>query len=347
MGWKEASRRIQGIITSGRPYAQKIASLNLPDVFVYWHPETLKYAVAIPYGNVMEKRAQCESEFSKVGIDPVYSLAACEDTGWVPLRWPQGYSPLRRISKYASVKSTPAQLSAAGGLIGGTTGLLASLWWNADNEKLPFSEKLKNALSPAAFGTLIGTVPGVLQAVHHSMETRPWLEDGTFGRPDVGPFRAFIMDEDDLIKNSPVYRAKKVDNIVQEDAYGQKGVKKKAMVKPGAAFRGLDTSGPSMIHVDNFNRVVWDDTKNGFTQPENALLVTSALNASRPCGTSLVTPGAVIGTLVNAGVGFATAGVIGKTLGAMGMLSQPAQQKLREIGTWGGMINGIGQAMIH
>ena len=103
----------------------------------------------------------------------------------------------------------------------------------------------------------------------------------------------------------------------------------------------------SLIHVDNFNRVVWDDAANGAVTPDNALLVTSTLNASRPTGTSMITPGAVVGTLINAGVGYATAGAVGKALGAMNLISPAGQQTLRNIGMWGGMINGIGNAILH
>ena len=103
----------------------------------------------------------------------------------------------------------------------------------------------------------------------------------------------------------------------------------------------------SLIHVDNFNRVVWDDAANGAVTPDNALLVTSTLNASRPTGTSMITPGAVVGTLINAGVGYATAGAVGKALGAMNLISPAGQETLRNIGMWGGMINGIGNAILH
>lgn len=350
MNWKKASRNIQGIISSGRPYAQKLAGLDLPDVFVYWHPQTLKYAVAIPYGNAMEKKAQCEREFKKAGIEPLYSLVACEDTGWVPIHWPEGYSPLRRVKKYASAIETPAQLAVAGGFLGGTAGTLISLWKNSENDKMTFAEKMREAMTPALIGTGIGILPGIYQGVSHSRQTRPIKEDGTFGPAEVGFFKALGMNEQDLIKNSPTYALNYKNNTTMGEALDPNNSvvrrKKRGSVKE-SSFQPLATGDGHLINVDSFNRVVWDDTKNGFTQPENALLVTSAVSAARPCGSALVTPGAVIGTLVNAGIGYATAGVIGKTLGAMGALSPPAQQKLMELGTWGGMINGIGQAMLH
>ena len=85
----------------------------------------------------------------------------------------------------------------------------------------------------------------------------------------------------------------------------------------------------------------------GAVTPNNALIVTSTLNASRPTGTSMITPGAVVGTLINAGVGYATAGAVGKALGAMNLISPAGQQTLRNVGMWGGMINGIGNAILH
>lgn len=233
---------------------------------------------------------------------------------------------LHNFRKHAAM-DTPAKLSLAGALAGGGLGGAWSLW-NTSGLGLTWKDWLRLAGKPALIGAGIGSLAGPAQALAHSWQTAP-----EHGDSQVGFWRALGMTSDDLEKASPVYAHKQNLNRARRAARGR--VKK-------SSLGGLVTDNSSLISVDNFNRAVWDDVNSGYTTPDNALLVTSTMNAS---GSGLVTPGAVIGTLVNAGVGYATAGVIGKTLGALNMVSPSGQNKLKEIGIWGGIINGVGNAI--
>lgn len=96
------------------------------------------------------------------------------------------------------------------------------------------------------------------------------------------------------------------------------------------------------IPVNLFNQTTWLDASRGRTPLEAAGFVSNTLNqTSNRVGSSFVTPGQVINTMVNAGIGYGTAWLAGKTLGALAGVSPATQQKLCEIGTWGGVLGGI------
>lgn len=343
--YKIASAHIAKMVKEGRKYAEKLASIDFQDAFVYWNPKTGEYAVNAP----MKKQAYLKSELNRVGKLPFtwFTKSASAETGWVPIFWPKWYKPLQAMKKYADWSGTPAQTSLTGALIG--TAIGGGLSYMRDsmpaydeegNELEPWTrgEKLRRALVPSLLGAGVGAAPGMITAWRNSKGTRLQRSNGTFTKPDVGFWGSMFSNKNSLMKNSPNYRMNYDLQQAKQRAYGPR-------VKAGM----FDVAAPegSLIHVDSFNRTIWDDAKNGAVTPDNALLVTSTLNASRPTGTSVITPGAVVGTLVNAGVGYATAGAIGKALGAMNMISPAGQETLRNIGMWGGMINGIGNAILH
>jgi hypothetical protein len=55
----------------------------------------------------------------------------------------------------------------------------------------------------------------------------------------------------------------------------------------------------------------------------------------------IISPATVINGLASAGVGMVTANIAGRTLGALAGLSQPAQEKIQDIGLWGGMLHTV------
>lgn len=97
------------------------------------------------------------------------------------------------------------------------------------------------------------------------------------------------------------------------------------------------------IETDAFNRVLFRDAQTGVLQPDNAFALAGTLDATSQRNRSgFVTPGQVTKTLVNAGIGWATGAVIGKTLGAVCGLSSETQQTLRNTGMWSGVLNTLG-----
>lgn len=342
---KVASAQIARMVQEGRKYASKLASIDFQDAFVYWNPKTGEYAVNAP----LKKQAYLKSELNRVGKLPVtwFTKEASAETGWVPIFWPKWYSPLKEMRKYADWAGTPAKTTLTGALIG--TALGGGLSYMRDslpaydeegNELEPWTrgEKLRRALVPSLLGAGVGAAPGMWSAWNNSRATRLKDSKGGYTKPDVGFWGSMFSNKNTLAQNSGNYRMNQALWDARKKAYGPR-------VK--TALFDAPTPDNSLINVDSFNRTIWNDAANGAVTPNNALIVTSTLNASRPTGTSMITPGAVVGTLINAGVGYATAGAVGKALGAMNLISPAGQETLRNIGMWGGMINGIGNAILH
>lgn len=344
MSYKQAYNDIMRLIRDGREAIAKVASFRVPGVFLYWDPNSDWYVCRTPLANPMQKRAEARIALCRCGVTPHFAESEDETAYMVPLKWPDGYSPLRNLKKYGAV-DTPAKSMIAGALVGGGLGALgggALGFIQGIDQPLTLRERLRNVWRMAGKGIIpgaaVGTLAGPVRGLARSLKTLHVDEDGTT-HLDVSPFDTVFMTEDEVAKKSPSFAMQRRLDDELRDVY----------LPPSRRIKHSFYTGPNppshLIHVDNFNRTVWHDVNNGFTKPENALLVTSTLSASRPHGGQFVTPGAVMGTLVNAGVGYATAGVIGKALGAMGVISPPSQQKLQQMGAWAGMINGIGNAM--
>jgi len=334
----QAAEDIAQLIHKGRKYQEKLAGANLAGAFVYWKPETGEFSVRVTGRRQREKRAFYSQELYASGNLPFSSFRddTNEENGWVLLQHPYSYRPAEQLKKYASFIDTPAKLSLTGALLGGGA-LFGKSLYDTWDLPVPFKYKLRHALKPTLIAGGVGLLPGLAAGALHSYQTRPVLEDGTRARrPEVGFFRAMGMTEDELKDASPTYAVKKEVEEARRQAFG-----KRAEVN---AFGALERDA-SLINVDTFNRAIWDDTQSGWIQPDNALLVSSTLEASRPNNSPFTTPTAVMGTLVNAGIGWATSAVVGKTLGALSILSPAGEQKLREIGTWGGIIDGLGGSL--
>lgn len=341
MSYQQAYQDIMRLIRDGREAMTKVASFRVPGVFLYWDPNSDWYVCRTPLANSMQKRAEARVALCRCGVTPHFAESEEETEYMVPLKWPDGYSPLRNLKKYAAV-DTPAKTMVAGALIGGGLGALGggALGYLQDyDQPLPLKYRLKNMLRMARLGIIpgaaVGSLAGPARGIVRSLDTLHWDEDN-WPHLEVKPSDTVFMTDNDVAKASPVYAMRRQVNDELRKAY---------VPRTKMSFYTGPNPPSHLIHVDNFNRTVWHDANNGLTKPENALLVTSTLSASRPHGGQFVTPGAVMGTLVNAGVGYATAGVIGKALGAMGVISQPSQQKLQQMGAWAGMINGIGNMM--
>jgi hypothetical protein len=109
---------------------------------------------------------------------------------------------------------------------------------------------------------------------------------------------------------------------------------------------GLNT--PS-IPVHQFNQAVWRDTQkgmsNGFathTPPAYAAATTGLMTGlSAGSRSPIISPMDVIHGIASAGVGLATANIAGRTLSALAGLTPEGQNKLQDMGLWGGMMHAI------
>lgn len=324
--YEKASEDINRLLRKGVKYAEALKPV-IPmlksaenNIFIYWNPETGHYAIKpVKEDPQIEKDAAVGFYKAGFAMKADFNKDACEENGWVCLYGPKDYKPMKKLKKYASLASSPAGLAVAGALLTGG-GLGAFKLLTGDEESA--SERINHAFKVLALGGLLGALPGLLSAAGVTSMTKG---DLPFGKALFTPY-------EDIPKESPYYSYK----LEMEKG----GAYKEGSLWSNSLF---DTG---VVDVDAFNRITWDAAKTGTMDLNNAVLTNSLLNAtSARTGTGLVSPSGIAGTLINAGIGNLTSKVIGKTLGAMGMISPASQNKLVELGTWGGLLQGVGNAL--
>lgn len=109
-----------------------------------------------------------------------------------------------------------------------------------------------------------------------------------------------------------------------------------------------------MIPVQQFNQSVWQDTQRGMahgfqqhTPPAFAAATTGMLSGlSAGTRSPIIRPIDVINGIASAGVGLATAHVAGRALSALAGLTPAGQEKLQDLGLFGGMMHAIAPAVL-
>jgi hypothetical protein len=120
------------------------------------------------------------------------------------------------------------------------------------------------------------------------------------------------------------------------------------------------------IPVDAFNRAIWNDVRNpgnpfgakspwgnneqSMGTPPYAAAATSGLlaGASQAARSDVVSPWQVgTAAALGAGKGWVTGLAAGKVLGVLAGLKPMAQQKLQEVGLWGGLITGVANSLFR
>lgn len=104
-----------------------------------------------------------------------------------------------------------------------------------------------------------------------------------------------------------------------------------------------------MVSVPQFNQTTWNDARNymatgnpAYTPPHYAAVATGIMSgASTAQNSPIIRPVDVIRTIASAGVGLATANVAGRALSAMAGLTPAGQEKLQDLGLWGGMLHSV------
>lgn len=121
---------------------------------------------------------------------------------------------------------------------------------------------------------------------------------------------------------------------------------------------GISAHDPALsypsINVPQFNAAIWQDSRlgmtNGFNQHTPPAYAAAASGLMTGLGTglqsSIIRPSDVIRGIASAGVGLATANVAGRALSALAGLTPEAQNKLQDMGLWGGMMHAIVPSML-
>lgn len=121
-----------------------------------------------------------------------------------------------------------------------------------------------------------------------------------------------------------------------------------------AQFNNASLFAPT-VSVPQFNRAAWQDVERGmytggsqFTPPAFAAATTGLMSGISTAQRSpIIRPVDVIRGIASAGVGLATANVAGRALSAMAGLTPLGQEKLQDMGLWGGMMHAIVPAMFN
>lgn len=109
------------------------------------------------------------------------------------------------------------------------------------------------------------------------------------------------------------------------------------------------------VSVPQFNQAAWQDVQRGmytgnsqFTPPAYAAATTGLMSGISTAQRSpIIRPVDVIRGIASAGVGLATANIAGRALSAMAGLTPAGQEKLQDMGLWGGMMHAIVPAMFR
>lgn len=132
---------------------------------------------------------------------------------------------------------------------------------------------------------------------------------------------------------------------------------------------GAGGVGLRAVPMDAFNQAIWNDVRMGMTSSRNPYGTKSPwgddsqqmhtppqLGAATSGiatgiqdmygGRNVLSPAHFIRGLATAGVDVATAKLVGGTLGALGGLTPDAQQKIQDVGLWGGLIRGTVGSML-
>lgn len=103
------------------------------------------------------------------------------------------------------------------------------------------------------------------------------------------------------------------------------------------------------VSVPQFNAAAWNDVQRGmytgnqmFTPPAYAAAATGLMGGLSAAQQSpIIRPVDVIRGIASAGVGLATANIAGRALSALAGLTPAGQEKLQDMGLWGGMMHAV------
>lgn len=227
---------------------------------------------------------------------------------------------------------TPLTNALVGGLMAGGLGYgVGALAENLFPERYIERGKFRRTLG--TLGLLGGVGFGGMNAYTNARANMPYSE---FQKAPVwNTMRGFMMRNDKPPTNHGLNAAGKTA------AFGTSG------------WSGGSLQTPS-IPVHQFNQAVWRDTQMGMTNgfanhtPPAYAAATTGLMTGLSAGTRspIISPMDVIHGIASAGVGLATANIAGRALSALAGLTPEGQNKLQDMGLWGGMMHAIVPSML-
>lgn len=250
----------------------------------------------------------------------------------------------------------------AGGLGYGSGALLEHLF----PERYVERGKLRRTLGLTGLG--LGALPGLMQW-GGNYQNRLGAGDpaswSTFGKSLVTPTNSAPLNPTALERIKDIENRGNFEVPLNKIAEGWLDpILAKAANEYAGMFEG-DTTGLGIkpIPVDSFNQAIWNDVRPGsaatnpygtrnrwapadspmYTPPHVAAAATGLVSGvqAQYGGAPLLSPMHFVRGLATAGVDLATARVAGSVLGALGGLTPEAQNKIQDMGLWGGLIRGV------
>ena len=179
-------------------------------------------------------------------------------------------------------------------------------------------------------GALLGSAPFLVHGLINAM----------YG--DKGPLEAFVTPYSEVKMPKDVQEKMKDYSAARGNYVEKQTMPKRASYTPEIIGRP--------IPVQQFQQAIWNDVAN-YTQapggpytPPTAGAVASSIVSDiqqRYGGRSVLSPRHFIRGLLASGADLVTSRVVGGVLSALGGLTPEAQQKLQDMGVWGGMMRGM------
>lgn len=328
--WEEVPQQVAAFYKEARPVAARLRSLvkKMPTYSsdkprFWWHPESKTLNISLPDGadaateNRWSNMLQVIPDVKSIKIDYEWVPRDCTEIkvaaslNWLGNAWQAGNKALGGPN--------PLTKTLLGGLLMGGAGYGAgTLMETLFPERYMERGRLRKTLGLAGAG--LGAAPGLLQGhINSQLDGNGFLQGMVTG--DNAPLKAAFANQ-----------------------AGALGIKS--------------------IPVDAFNKMVWRDVRKGVLSAENnpygtkdpwgsneqSLHTPPAVGAATTglmagiqaqTGSTLISPADLIRGIASAGVGLATANVAGRTLGALAGLTPAAQEKLQDVGLFGGLLTSL------
>jgi len=249
-----------------------------------------------------------------------------------------GLSHVWDFSNKALLGPTPLSNAIVSSLMLGGLGYGAgALAENLFPERYVARGKLRRNLGLLGAGAGLGL--GAMNAHANGQRTGKGFWSGLITRNDS-----------DVSKHTPEYRLAARDAQQKNDAAER--IKRSFQNFP-SQLRQPSIFAP-IVNVPQFNQAAWGDVQRGmatnnfqnYTPPQFAAATTGLMTGiSAAQNSPIIRPVDVIRGIASAGVGLATANVAGRALSALAGLTPAGQEKLQDMGLWGGMMHAIVPSM--
>jgi hypothetical protein len=235
---------------------------------------------------------------------------------------------------------TPLASMLTGGLLGAGGGYLAGAALGrplADLGVLDRPRRLRRSL--AVLGGLAGLVPGLalggLGMRYRALQGQePW---GAWTSPNELFKASAAADAAGAADGGPPVTTVELLGALADELAERGGVLP-GHVKAAGGLAGGDFFVPT-IPVDRFGRELWSDP---LTPPPLRAAASGLVeSAGYQAASDLVSPFDVARIAVGAGAGYLSGALVGRALGALAGLSPEAQDRLKQVGLWSGVVRAV------